>query len=59
MIAEPVRAVMLIALADGSALSASALAETAGVTPQTASSHLGKLLDGGLLNVEQRGRYRY
>ena len=59
LIAEPVRAVMLIALADGNALSASALAETAGVTPQTASSHLGKLLDGGLLNVEQRGRYRY
>lgn len=59
LIAEPVRALMLIALADGNALSASALAETAGVTAQTASSHLGKLLDGGLLKVEQRGRYRY
>ncbi|MBL3523319.1 ArsR family transcriptional regulator [Serratia plymuthica] len=59
LIAEPVRAVMLIALADGNALSASALAEAAGVTPQTASSHLAKLLDGGLLSVEQIGRYRY
>lgn len=59
LVAEPVRAVMLIALADGNALSASALAEVSGVTPQTASSHLGKLLDGGLLSVEQRGRYRY
>ncbi|MFM0208155.1 helix-turn-helix transcriptional regulator [Paraburkholderia sediminicola] len=59
LIAEPVRSVMLITLADGSALSASALAEVAGVTAQTASSHLAKLLDGGLLSVESKGRHRY
>ncbi|NMM01429.1 helix-turn-helix transcriptional regulator [Paraburkholderia sp. RP-4-7] len=59
LIAEPVRSVMLITLADGSALSASALAEAAGVTAQTASSHLSKLLDGGLLSVESKGRHRY
>jgi DNA-binding transcriptional ArsR family regulator len=59
LIAEPVRSVMLITLADGNALSASALAEAAGVTAQTASSHLAKLLDGGLLSVESKGRHRY
>ena len=59
LIAEPVRSVMLITLADGSALSASALADAAGVTAQTASSHLAKLLDGGLLSVESKGRHRY
>ena len=59
LIAEPVRAVILITLADGSSLSASALAAAAGVTPQTASSHLAKLLDGGLLTVETKGRNRF
>ena len=42
LIAEPVRAVILITLADGSSMSAGALAGAAGVTPQTASSHLAK-----------------
>ena len=59
LIAEPVRAVILITLADGSARSAGALADAAGVTAQTASSHLSKLLDGGLLRVECKGRHRY
>lgn len=35
------------------------LAFAAGVTAQTASSHLSKLLDGGLLSVEKEGRHRY
>lgn len=59
LIAEPVRSVMLIALSGGEALSASALAEAAGITAQTASFHLGKLRDGGLIKVESVGRYRY
>lgn len=59
LIAEPVRSVMLITLADGSTMSAGALAKAAGVTAQTASSHLSKLLDGGLLSVESKGRHRY
>lgn len=59
LIADPARAVILITLADGSSLSASALADAAGVTPQTASSHLAKLLDGGLLTVEIKGRNRF
>lgn len=48
-----------MALADGRALPASLLATEAGVSPQTVSSHLHKLLDGGLLAVEKSGRHRY
>ncbi len=59
LIADPARAAMLIALADGRALPAGELAYAAGVTAQTASSHLAKLLAGGLLTVETEGRHRY
>lgn len=59
LIADPARAAMLMVLADGRALPAGELAHAAGVTAQTASSHLAKLLDGGLLSVEQQGRHRY
>jgi hypothetical protein len=50
---------MLLALADGRALPASVLADEAGVAPSTASSHLSRLLDAGLVTVVARGRYRY
>ena len=50
---------MLIALMDGRALPAGQLAMIANVAPQTASSHLTKLVDGQLLAVEQQGRHRY
>lgn len=59
LLAEPARAKVLMALADGRALPASLLATEAGVSPQTVSSHLRKLLDGGLLAVESSGRHRY
>lgn len=59
LIAEPVRSIMLINLSGGEALSASALAEAASITAQTASFHLAKLRDGGLITVESVGRYRY
>ena len=59
LIADPTRAAMLTALVDGRARPAGELAYTAGVTPQTASSHLAKLLDGGLLLCETEGRHRY
>jgi DNA-binding transcriptional ArsR family regulator len=59
LIADAARAAMLMALADGRARPAGELAHAAGVTAQTASSHLAKLLDGGLLAVEQQGRHRY
>ncbi len=59
LIADPARAIMLTALLDGRALPAGELAYASGITAQTASSHLAKLLDGGLLTVEQEGRHRY
>lgn len=59
LIADPARVVMLSALLDGRARPAGELAYAAGVTAQTASSHLGKLLAGGLLCVETEGRHRY
>lgn len=59
LIGEPARAAMLVALLDGRALTAGELANLAGISPQTASSHLGKLLEGGLLALEVQGRHRY
>ncbi len=59
LIADPARAAMLTSLLDGRARPAGELAFAAGVTAQTASSHLGKLLAGGLLMVETQGRHRY
>ncbi|MEW6645170.1 MAG: winged helix-turn-helix domain-containing protein [Pseudomonadota bacterium] len=59
LIGDPARANMLTALMDGRALTASELAGEAGVTPQTASSHLAKLMAGGLLSPEKQGRHRY
>ena len=59
LLAEPARAKVLMALADGRALPASLLATEAGVSPQTVSAHLHKLLDGGLIEMERSGRHRY
>jgi DNA-binding transcriptional ArsR family regulator len=59
LIGDPARANMLTALSNGTALTASELALEAGVTKQTASSHLAKLLDGGLLTIAKQGRHRY
>jgi DNA-binding transcriptional ArsR family regulator len=56
---DPARAGMLHALMDGRALTATELARAAGVTPQTASSHLARLTVAGLLAVEKQGRHRY
>jgi hypothetical protein len=50
---------MLTALIDGGALSAGQLAIIGNVAPQTASSHLAKLVQGELLSVQDRGRHRY
>jgi DNA-binding transcriptional ArsR family regulator len=59
LIADPARSAMLAALSDGRALPAGELAYASGVTAQTASSHLSKLVAGGLLAVESEGRHRY
>jgi DNA-binding transcriptional ArsR family regulator len=56
---EPARANMLSALLSGKALTASELAGEAGVTLQTASSHLAKLRSGGLVSSLKEGRHRY
>lgn len=59
LLADPARAIMLTALLDGRALPAGELAFAARVSPQTASSHLAKLLAGGLIALEIAGRHRY
>ncbi len=59
LIGEPARATMLLALLSGRALPAGELAFSANVAPQTASGHLAKLVEGGLLRVETQGRHRY
>lgn len=59
MVGDPARANMLTALLNGAALTATELALEAGVTKQTASSHLGKLVEAGLVAVEAHGRHRY
>jgi DNA-binding transcriptional ArsR family regulator len=59
LLAEPARAKVLLALADGRSLAAGVLAEEAGVAASTASHHLGRLVDGSLVSVRTRGRHRY
>jgi DNA-binding transcriptional ArsR family regulator len=59
LMGDPARANMLHALMDGRALTAKELAWIAGVAPQTASGHLAKLMQGGLLAVAAQGRHRY
>jgi DNA-binding transcriptional ArsR family regulator len=59
LVGDPARANMLTALMTGRALTASELAHEAGVTRQTASSHLSKLEIGGLIEPEKQGRHRY
>jgi DNA-binding transcriptional ArsR family regulator len=59
LVADPTRARMLTALMDGRARTAKELAYAAGVTPQTASSHLAKFLRAHLLAMERQSRHRY
>lgn len=59
LIGDPARANMLIALMDGRALTATELSLEAGVTKQTASSHLSKLLAAQLLKRDIQGRHKY
>jgi DNA-binding transcriptional ArsR family regulator len=59
LLAEPARAKVLLALVDGRSLPASLLASEAGVAASTASHHLARLLDAGLVTVTNRGRHRY
>ena len=59
LVGDPTRAAMLMALMDGRALTAGELARAGGVTAQTASGHLAKMLEAGLLALEAQGRHRY
>ena len=59
MLADPSRAAMVLALMDGRSSSAKKLALDAGVTPQTASTHLRKLVAADMLVWEGRGREKY
>ncbi len=59
MMADPARSLMLAYLLSGELASSGELAAAASVTPATASGHLAKLLDAGLLICESRGRHRY
>ena len=56
---DPARANILTALLDGRAMTATELAYAARVTPQTASAHLAKLTEAGLITATPSGRHRY
>lgn len=49
LIGQPARADMLVLLLDGRGRTATELADAAGITRSTASSHLTQLVDGGLV----------
>src|SRR5277367_5551286 len=59
LLGETARADALTALMTDRALTATELAAVAGVTKQTMSAHLSKLLDASLITVDQQGRHRY
>jgi DNA-binding transcriptional ArsR family regulator len=59
LLAEPARARMVAALMDGRSLPAGELAAAAGISAQTASNHLGKLLAANILRMQPSGRHRY
>ncbi|MBV9565791.1 MAG: helix-turn-helix transcriptional regulator [Bradyrhizobium sp.] len=56
---DPAREAIVSALADGKALPAGELASAAGISPQSASAHLQKLVDARVLSVWAQGRFRY
>jgi DNA-binding transcriptional ArsR family regulator len=59
LLADPARALILRTLLDGTMRPAGELAYAAGISAQSASGHLAKLVRGGLLATEAQGRHRY
>ncbi len=59
LLADPARARILWILIDGTTRPAGELAYAANVSAQSASAHLAKLVEGGLLESEAQGRHRY
>lgn len=59
LIGDPARANMLAALMHGYALTAGELAFEGGIAAATASEHLSKMRDAGLVKQRKQGRHRY
>src|SRR3954463_1081957 len=59
LLADPARAQILLTLIDGSMRPAGELAFAANISAQSASGHLAKLVEGGLLALQPQGRHRY
>ena len=59
LLADPARARILRTLIDGTTRPAGELAYAANISAQSASAHLAKLVDAGLLSLEAQGRHRY
>lgn len=59
LLGDPARSNIVMALMAGDELSASTLAQEAGVTPPTATGHLNRMVASGLLTVRKDGRHRY
>ena len=59
LLADPARAAIAWTLIDGTTRPAGELAFAANVSPQSASAHLARLVEGGLLACEAQGRHRY
>jgi DNA-binding transcriptional ArsR family regulator len=59
LLADPARATITHTLIDGTTRPAGELAYAANISAQSASSHLAKLVAGGLLEAEAQGRHRY
>lgn len=59
VLSDPSRLAIVRALLDGRSLTANELAHGAGITPQTASFHLRKLIKTGLVEVTPNGRHRF
>src|SRR5688572_5525257 len=59
LLADPARAAIVWTLIDGTSRPAGELAYAADISAQSASAHLAKLVDGGMLEAEAQGRHRY
>ncbi|MEV5313140.1 helix-turn-helix domain-containing protein [Streptomyces sp. NPDC052610] len=59
LLADRTRAAFCLALLDGRAWTATELARLAGAAPSTATSHLNRLVAGGLLTETRQGRHRH
>jgi DNA-binding transcriptional ArsR family regulator len=59
LLGDETRALLLSVLMDGRARTGRELARHSGVAASTASEHLSRLIDGGMVRVDAQGRHRY